>query len=428
MQNDLNSRANNYISNDADWVEVNTTISTSLDQIAIAPGSLIKSWEANGKKYFNYKLDEKSLAFYSFISAKYKVARKVWSGIDLEVYYIPEHEYNVPNMLKSIEKSLEYYTQNFGKYHHKQCRIIEFPRYSSFAQAFPGTMPYSESVGFIADLRQVTNDDIDQVFYIVAHEMGHQYWAHQLCGANMQGSEMMSEGFAQYSALMVMEKEYGKNKMKKFLKYEMDGYLRGRSSEFEAERPLMYTEHQQYIHYQKASVIMYGLKEMIGENKVNEALRSLLDTFAYRDPPYATSVSAVRAFRKVTPDSLQYLINDMFERITLFSNRMVEAKYKKVGNEYEVNLLTNSEKFYADTLGKEVSTPISDYIDIGIFAKSDNKKNLGEPLFMQRLKLDKKENKFTFRTNKLPYNAGIDPYNYLIDRIPDDNVKVLKEE
>lgn len=427
-ENDINARANNYISNDADWVEVNTTISTSLDQIAIAPGSLIKSWEANGKKYFNYKLDEKSLAFYSFISAKYKVARKVWSGIDLEVYYIPEHEYNVPNMLNSMEKSLEYYTQNFGKYHHKQCRIIEFPRYSSFAQAFPGTMPYSESVGFIADLRQVTNNDIDQVFYIVAHEMGHQYWAHQLCGANMQGSEMMSEGFAQYSALMVMEKEYGKNKMKKFLKYEMDGYLRGRSSEFEAERPLMYTEHQQYIHYQKASVIMYGLKEMIGENKVNEALRSLLDTFAYRDPPYATSISAVRAFRKVTPDSLQYLINDMFERITLFSNRMVEAKYKKVGNEYEVNLITNSEKFYADTLGKEVSTPLSDYIDIGIFAKSDHKKNLGEPILMQRLKLDKKENNFTFRINKLPYNAGIDPNNYLIDRIPDDNVKVIKEE
>ncbi|HRI32128.1 MAG TPA: M1 family aminopeptidase [Saprospiraceae bacterium] len=427
-ENDINARANNYISNDAYWVEVNTTISTSLDQIAIAPGSLIKSWEANGKKYFNYKLDEKSLAFYSFISAKYKVARKVWSGIDLEVYYIPEHEYNVPNMLNSMEKSLEYYTQNFGKYHHKQCRIIEFPRYSSFAQAFPGTMPYSESVGFIADLRQVTNNDIDQVFYIVAHEMGHQYWAHQLCGANMQGSEMMSEGFAQYSALMVMEKEYGKNKMKKFLKYEMDGYLRGRSSEFEAERPLMYTEHQQYIHYQKASVIMYGLKEMIGENKVNEALRSLLDTFAYRDPPYATSISAVRAFRKVTPDSLQYLINDMFERITLFSNRMVEAKYKKVGNEYEVNLITNSEKFYADTLGKEVSTPLSDYIDIGIFAKSDHKKNLGEPILMQRLKLDKKENNFTFRINKLPYNAGIDPNNYLIDRIPDDNVKVIKEE
>lgn len=260
-ENDLVARANTYISNDADWVDVNTTISTAPDQIAIAPGSLIKTWEANGKKYFNYKLDQKSLDFYSFISANYEVARKKWNGIDLEVYYIKEHAYNVSNMLKSLEKSMDYYTHNFGKYYHKQCRIIEFPRYASFAQAFPGTMPYSESIGFITDLRKVTKDDIDLVFYVVSHEMGHQYWAHQLCGADMQGSEMMSEGFAQYSALMVMEKEYGRDKMKKFLKYEMDGYLRGRSMEFEAERPLMKTEHQQYIHYQKQVWLCITLKK-----------------------------------------------------------------------------------------------------------------------------------------------------------------------
>ena len=92
-----------------------------------------------------------------------------------------------------MEGSLDYYTHNYGKYYHKQCRIIEFPRYASFAQAFPGTMPYSEGIGFIVDLRKVTKEDIDQVYYVVAHEMAHQYWAHQLCGANMQGSEMMSD-------------------------------------------------------------------------------------------------------------------------------------------------------------------------------------------------------------------------------------------
>jgi len=427
-ENDLKTRANTYISSDADWVEVNTTISTKPDQIAIAPGSLIKSWEANGRKYFNYKLDQKSLDFYSFISAKYEVARKKWNGIDLEVYYIKEHEFNVPNMLNSLEKSLDYYTTNFGKYYHKQCRIIEFPRYAGFAQAFPGTMPYSEGIGFIIDLRKVTKEDIDQVFYVVAHEMGHQYWAHQFCGANMQGSEMMSESFAQYSALMVMEKEYGKDKMKKFLKYEMDGYLRGRSTEFDAERPLMKTEHQGYIHYQKASVVMYYLKEMIGENKVNEALRSLLDTFAYKNPPYPTSLSAIRAFRKVTPDSLQYLMDDLFENITLFSNRTIEARYKKLGNEYEVTLKTTSEKFRADTLGKEKNIALSDYMDIGVFAEPISKKNLGKPLIMKRLKITDKENTFTFRTTEKPFQAGIDPYNYLIDRVPDDNLKGVVEE
>ncbi|MEI6681100.1 MAG: M1 family aminopeptidase [Bacteroidota bacterium] len=425
---DLATRANNYLTDDADWVEVTTTISTAADQIAVAPGSLLKSWEAGGKRYFTYKLDQESLDFYSFISARYEVARKKWNGIDLEVYYIREHAYNVPNMLKSLEKSLDYYTHNFGKYYHKQCRIIEFPRYSGFAQAFPGTMPYSEGIGFITDLRKVTKEDVDLVYYVVAHEMGHQYWAHQVCGADMQGSEMMSEGFAQYSALMVMEREYGRDKMKKFLKYEMDGYLRGRSSEFEAEHPLDRSEHQGYIHYQKASVVMYYLKEMIGEEKVNEALRSLLDTFAYKKPPYATSLSAVRAFRKVTPDTLQYLVDDMFENITLFSNRMVGAKVKKQGDGFEVTLNTISEKFRADSLGKETAIAMADYVDIGIFGAPVNKYNLGKPLLLKRLKLTKRDNVFTFHVKEKPVQAGIDPYNYLVDRTPDDNLKSFDEE
>lgn len=426
-ESDLESRANVYIGRNADWVDVTTTISTAPDQITVAPGSLVKTWEANGKKYYNYKLDQPSLNFYSFISARYEVERKKWNGIDLEVYYIKPHAYNVPNMMKSLEKSLDYYTRNFGRYYHRQARIIEFPRYSGFAQAFPGTMPYSESIGFIADLRDVTKDDIDQVFYIVAHEMGHQYWAHQLCGANMQGSEMMSEGFAQYSALMVMEKEYGKDKMKKFLKYEMDGYLRGRSHEFEAERPLMRTESQSYIHYQKASVVLYYLKEMIGEEKVNQALRSLIDTFAYKQPPFPTSLSAVRAFKHVTPDSLQYLISDLFENITLFSNRVLEANYRKAGKEYEVTIKTSSEKFRADSLGNEAQIPVSDYIDVAVFAKPEGKSNLGKALVMERIKITKKENTFSFHTKEAPYQAGIDPYNYLIDRIPDDNLKKVEK-
>jgi ABC-2 type transport system permease protein len=426
-EQNLAARSNTYISTDANWVEVNTVISTQADQTAVAPGSLIRTWEQGGRKYFNYRLDQKSLNFYSFISARYEVARKKWQGVDLEVYYTKEHAYNVPDMLKSMERSLDYYTTNFGPYYHKQCRIIEFPRYASFAQSFPGSMPYSEGIGFIVDLRNVTRDDIDLVFYVVAHEMAHQYWAHQVCGAGMQGAEMLSESFSQYSALMVMEKEYGRDKMKKFLEYEMDGYLRGRSTEAEAERPLMRTESQGYIHYQKGSVVMYYLKEMIGEKKVNDALRTLIDSFAYRQPPYPTSLSAVRAFRQVTPDSLQYLITDLFENITIFSNRMMKAEYRKAGDGYDITLSTSSEKFRADTLGKETAIPVADYIDVGVFAEPTNKKNMGKALVYKRLKITAKESTFVFHTKEKPYQAGIDPYNYMVDRLPDDNLKKLEE-
>ncbi len=425
-ENNLVARGNTYISSDSDWVEVNTTISTSKGQTAVAPGSLIKQWEKKGRSYFQYKLDQKALNFYSFISADYQIARKKWNGIDLEVYYDKQHATNVPNMMKSMQKALKYYTTNFGPYYQKQCRILEFPRYSSFAQAFPGTMPYSEGIGFITDLREVTKDDIDMVFYVVAHEMGHQYWAHQVCGANMQGSEMMSEGFAQYSALMVMEKEYGKDKMKKFLEYEMNDYLRGRSSEFEGENPIMKTENQQYIHYNKASVVLYYFKEMVGEKNVNLALKNLVTKFAYKDPPFPTSIDAVTEFKKVTPDSLSYLIPDLFENITLFSNRTLKVTSKKFGAEYEVTIKTTSEKFRSNALGKETATPIADYIDIGVFGKSDKEDVLGKPLVYKRLKIYKKENTFVYKTKVEPYKAGIDPYNYLIDRIPDDNVKKVE--
>ncbi|MBK6267352.1 hypothetical protein JKA74_20080 [Marivirga sp. S37H4] len=427
-ESDTASRKNPYISEDADWVDVHTVISTASDQIAVAPGSLLKEWEKDGRKYYEYQLDQKSLNFYSFISARYEVAREKWNDVDLEVYYIKGHEYNVPNMLSSMRRSLEYYTSNFGPYYHKQCRIIEFPRYAGFAQAFPGTMPYSEGIGFIADLRDVTKDDIDLVYYVVAHEMGHQYWAHQLIGPGMRGSEMMSESFAQYSALMVMEEEYGRDKMKKFLRYEMNSYLNGRSGEFEAERPIMETENQGYIHYGKGSVVMYYLKEMIGEDSVNKALQKLLVDHAYKDPLYPTSISAVKAFREVTPDSLQYVIDDLFENITLFSNRVIESKYVKRGDEYEVTLTTFSEKFHADSLGKQTDVPLADYIDIGVFAKTESSKNLGEPLVYERRKITQAENTFKFVVKEAPYEAGIDPYNYLIDRMPEDNVKKITEE
>ncbi len=88
-------------------------------------------------------------------------------------------------------------------------------------------------------------------------------------GAFVQGIGLMCETMAQYSALMVMEKKFGKEKMRKFLKYELEKYLAGLSSEREGEKPLLYNEGQPYIHYSKGGLIMYALRDYIGEEKLN---------------------------------------------------------------------------------------------------------------------------------------------------------------
>ncbi|WP_266367740.1 M1 family aminopeptidase [Tellurirhabdus rosea] len=418
---------NTYLSNDADWVMVETVISTSPDQLAIAPGSRLREWRGTDpagkpRRYFHYRLDHPSMNFYSFISARYEVAREKWNGIDIEVYYDKKHPYNVPNMIRSMKKSLAYYTENFGPYYHKQARIIEFPRYATFAQAFPGTMPYSESIGFIAKIDP--EEDIDMVYYVVAHEMGHQWWAHQVIGAEMQGATLLSETLAQYSALMVMEKEYGRDRMKKFLKYEMDSYLESRGAESKREVPLERVENQGYIHYRKGSVVMYYLKEMIGEKAVNKALRELVANYAYRRPPYPNAYALTDLLQKATPDSLQYLITDLFREMTIFNNRALAASSKKrPDGQYEVTVNVQSEKFRADSLGRETPATLNDWIDVGVYGKPAEGKKQGKLLAIRRERIRKKEGRYTFLVREEPYEAGIDPINFLVDRLPEDNLK-----
>ena len=425
---DLSARATNYISASSDWVNVETIISTSPDQIAVAPGSLQRTWEENGRRYFHYRVDHPSLNFYSFISARYEVARDEWNGVQTEVYYHPEHSWNVPNMMRSIHKSLEYYSKNFGPYRHRQARIIEFPRVAEFAQAFPGTMPYSEAIGFIADIRD--EDDIDMVFYVVAHEMAHQWWAHQVMGANMEGATVLSETLAQYSALMVMEREYGRDIMRRFLRYEMDNYLQSRGMEMLKERPLRRVEaNQGYIHYRKGSVVMYQLKEVIGEERVNAALQKLVDRFGYREPPYPTSVDLIDALREQTPPEHHGLLEDLFDRIVLYSNRAVSAVMQPLaGDRWQVTLELECRKFEADETGNEREVEFDELLEVGAFAAPERGEEYGAVLARQRVRVKSGKNSVVFQTAGKPDTAGIDPFLLLVDRLPADNVRKVRTE
>lgn len=420
---------NNYISKDADWIRFETTLSTEEGQTAIAPGYLLKEWKKDGRHYFQYKMDSPILHFFSYLSARYEVKRDKWKDVNIEVFYHKGHEYNLDRMIKGIKKSLDYYTKNFGPYQHRQIRIIEFPRYSSFAQSFPNTIPYSESIGFITKVEE-GEDDIDVPFYITAHEVAHQWWAHQVIGGAVQGSVLMSETMSQYAALMVMQQEYGKDAMKKFLKYEMDRYLMGRTAEWRGELPLMLCENQQYIHYNKGSVVMYALMDFLGEETLNGAIRAYLDKTKFSGPPYTNSIAFVEQIKAVTPDSLQYLVEDLFERITLYENYVKSLEYKRLpDSSYKVTLIVGSAKFYADSMGKQTKADVKDYMDIGIFGMKETKGVKKETvLTMQRVRMVKPEMTFEFIVPEKPESAGLDPYLKLIDRTPKNNTYKFGEK
>jgi ABC-2 type transport system permease protein len=443
------AKKNNYVSSDADWVSFETTVSTSGDQTAIAPGYLQKQWKKEGRNYFHYKMDQKMLNFYAYNSAKYEVKRDKWKNVNIEIYYHKGHEYNLSRMISGVKKSLDYYTANFSPYQHKQVRIIEFPRTGgSFAQSFANTIPFSEGVGFIASVDNEDKDAVDYPFTITSHEVAHQWWAHQVIGANVQGATMLSESLSEYSSLKVLEHQYGKSQMRKFLKDALDDYLSGRTMESKKEKPLMYNENQQYIHYKKGSLVFYALSDFIGENKLNGVLKSYIKKVGYQDAPYTTSVELVGLLKQATPDSLKYVINDMFETITLYDNRIKKATSKKLANgKYQVDIEFEVAKYRADDQGKRIfkdakgktisykkkgdaiatnSFPLKDYIEIGVFNEENLKgKKTEKELHLKKYKIEKIDNKITIIVDQKPTEVGVDPYNKLIDANSDDNRKKL---
>ncbi|MGH8215772.1 MAG: M1 family aminopeptidase, partial [Rhodanobacteraceae bacterium] len=420
-RDDAAAHANNLISCDADWVHFQATLSTSADQIALAPGYLQKTWTEGARRYFHYVQDTPILDFFSFQSARYKVARAKWHDVALEVYYDRQHPYNVERMIKAMKLSLDYYTKHFGPYQFRQLRILEFPDYASFAQSFANTVPFSEAIGFIADLRKPS--DIDYVTYVTAHEIGHQWWGHQAIGARVKGVTMLDESLAQYSALMVMKHLYGPTRMRKFLKYELDRYLSGRAGERVEEEPLALVENQPYIHYRKASVIFYALADYIGEDKVNAALRTWLDKVRFQQPPYTDTRELIADLRAQAGPQYQDLITDFFDRITLFDDRMVSATAKKLSNgKYEVTMHVHAAKVYADGKGKETPAKVDIPIEIGIFAKAKNGEEEDEkPLYLAKYPVKDGDSTLTMTVDGVPYQAGIDPFNELVDRVSDDN-------
>lgn len=419
---------NNYVAHDADFIDYDAVVSTEPDQLAMTSGYLQREWTENGRKFYHYKMDAPILPLWAMQSARYAVKKDKWKDVDISVLYHPAHAYNVDRMIDAVKKSLDYYSTNFGPYQFHQLRIVEFPRYATFAQSLPNTIPFSEAIGFIARVEDPT--DVDYPFYVTAHEVAHQWWAHQVIGADAQGSTMLSETLAQYSALMVIEKEFGAANMRKFLEYELNSYLLGRSTERRKEQPLELGENQPYIHYNKGSLVTYAMRDYIGEARMNGAIRGFLAAEKFKGPPYPTSLELVDSLRSATPDSLKYLIGDLFEHITLYELKTDSVLVRDAAGapgKYAVDLYVTAKKLRADSLGQETEQPMNDWIDIGVFARPPSKadpkidEKVGVPLYLQKHRVHAGAQTISVVVDSRPYRGGIDPMHKLIDRITTDN-------
>lgn len=419
---DTSAQAHNYIG--ADWVTADITVTTDADQTPVAPGQKLSDVVRDGRRTARFVTETPVLNFFSVQSARYVESRRMHNGVEMVVFHDARHGRNVPRMLDALAASLDYFQANFSPYQFRQARITEFPDYASFAQSYPNTFAWSEGLGFITDLSDPNK--IDFVTYVAAHEFAHQWWAHQVVGADMQGSTALSETLAQYSALMVMERKYGPDKIRRFLKYELDRYLRSRGMERLEEQPLMRVENQPYIHYQKGGLVMYLLRDQLGEAAVNRALQRVLQQYAFRGAPYPRSLDLVAALKAEAPADKQALIDDLFARVTLYDLKTTSVTTtRRSDGRWDVAVTVEAHKLYADGEGEESESPLNETMEIGLFTAEPGvgSFNAQDVIAVERRQVRSGGQTFRFVTNRRPTYAGIDPYNKWIDRQSNDNVQ-----
>ena len=262
---------------------------TEPDQIAIAPGYLQREWTEGGRRYFHYKMDAPILNFYAFQSARYAVKKDAGPAGrrrgDRDLLPAGPRVQPRPmiDAVQGLARLLQRRTSartSTGSSASSSSRATR-----RFAQSFPNTIPYSEAIGFIARVRPDDPKDIDYPYYVTAHEVAHQWWAHQVIGGDVQGGTMLVETLAQYSALMVMKKKFGAGEdaalpalRARPLPARPRASSRRRSCRCRGSRtrPTSTTS--------KGSLVMYALQDYIGEDKLNQAIRTFRDAHALQGP------------------------------------------------------------------------------------------------------------------------------------------------
>ena len=144
---------------------IRMVIGTSLDQVAVGPGLLLREWKENARRYFEYErdftsqFDPRSKApgsvspDFSIHSGRYAVARRRWNDTTVGVYYHPEHGRNVGSMFRCVRQSLGHAARSSWPYRGGLLRIVEIP-YRGEARVIPQTVLFSERREFAFDVRR----------------------------------------------------------------------------------------------------------------------------------------------------------------------------------------------------------------------------------------------------------------------------------
>jgi ABC-type transport system involved in multi-copper enzyme maturation permease subunit len=387
-----------------EWIDLQATVSTDADQTAIAPGRLEGSWQRGGRRWFRYRAESPIVNRFAVASARYAVARRQHGAVTLELFYDPAHALNVAHMLDSAAAALDVMQPRFGAYPQHVLRLVEVPIYAPFAGfAMPGMILLREDRAFLTDARDPRRPDL--VARRVAHEVAHQWFGGRLVAANVAGASTITESLTKYAELLVIDRMHGRDAVRQLLAIELDRYLAGRANDERSEVPLSRTTEQAYLYYSKGAIVMWAMRDLLGEAAMDRAILGLMDE---RHP--------------TTDDLVRHagggpLVDQWMRQIVLYDLRLdsIRTQHRPDGR-WDVHLRIDAAKHRGDDTALTLEEPIEIAVE-GESGVLDSRKH----------SLKSGMNEIALIVAARPVGATVDPWITRIDRNPGDNTKAVVE-
>ncbi len=410
----------------AERIAFEAVLGTDEDQVAVAPGRLRRTWTEGGRRYFHYSTDDSGTEL-GFFSADYAVREETWNppagsgqAVTIQVFHHPGHTAHLDRMLRSLRASLDYYSEHFGPYPRGYLSVVERPGLGTGMHADAGMITHEEGFAFWAPTNA---ESLDLPSAVVAHETAHQWTVPY---AHVEGAPVMSESVAWYYGMKAVENAWGPEHLRRLLSFMRQPYP---YPPIRRGEPLL-RGLDPYMSYRWGPFALYALSEYMGEDRVNTALRRLIEKHRSGAPPLATTLDLYRELQAVAPDSLKPLLHDLFEVNTFWQleTERATAVETKAGT-WQVTLDVLARKKVYDSASVETEVPMNEWVEIGVFGAAERGHDeLSAPLYVKMHRIRSGEQTITVTVPRKPDLAGIDPYHLLDweERDDDDNIDVVK--
>lgn len=236
-----------------------------------------------------YIFEAKSpLKYLSFIVGDFTKVKENFESIPLKLYSSPQIYFPQRGLLEEAKKIIEFYEEKFGPYPYEKLSIVQ-RLWSTSGGHSPSSFIVLNELPQVAEGGHLVNvgSPVDLSRwreYFIAHEIAHQWWGHGITWRTYH-DQWLCEGLAQFAAALYLREKHGEGAfsliLKKFSKWT-EKYSKWGPITLGSRISFFNYKAYQSIIYDKTSLALNMLKDLIGEEVFFKGVRDFFKRYEYK--------------------------------------------------------------------------------------------------------------------------------------------------